>query len=137
MSRKTLFLGYPVRLKGIGRNRFKVEPLFLFSYQEQYADQGNATLVVDIPQINFEALKSLTNPQEISLFQEAADLAEKLGLEDRTEEPRGLEELIASLHQIRPAWDWREEIRPATLSSGAWLFGKRHAFTTMAGYRGT
>jgi very-short-patch-repair endonuclease/RecA/RadA recombinase len=120
-SRKTLFLGYPVRLKEIGRNRFKIEPLFLFSYQEQYADQGNATLLLDVPQINFEALKSLTNPREVSLFQEAADLAEKLGLEDRTEEPRGLEGLIASLHQIRPAWDWREEIRPATLSSGARL----------------
>ena len=38
MSRKTLFLGYPVRLKGIGRNSFKIEPLFLFSYQEQYRD---------------------------------------------------------------------------------------------------
>ena len=121
MSRKTLFLGYPVRLKGVGRNSLKVEPLFLFSYQEQYEDQGNATLLVDIPQINFEALKSLTNPREISLFQEVANLAEKLGLEDRTEEPQGLEGVIASLHQIRPAWDWLEEIRPASLSSGARL----------------
>ena len=28
MSRKTLFLGYPVRLKGIGRNRFKSSRCF-------------------------------------------------------------------------------------------------------------
>jgi very-short-patch-repair endonuclease len=121
MNRKTLFLGYPVRLKEIGRNRFKIEPLFLFSFQEQYADQGNATLLVDIPQINFDALKSLTNPRQVSLFQEAADLAEKLDLEDRTEEPRGLEEVVARLRQIRPAWDWREEIHPGTLSNGVRL----------------
>jgi len=125
MNRKTLLLGYPVRLKqnhrAHGINGFKLEPLFLFSFQEQYAAQGNMTLAVDIPQINFEALKSLINPQETALLQEAACLAEKLGIGDSTGEQPGLEEMFALLREIRPGWDWRENIEPAVLSIGVRL----------------
>lgn len=125
MNRKTLLLGYPVRLKqnhgAHGMNGLKLEPLFLFSFQEQYSAQGNMTLAVDIPQLNFEALKSLINPQETALLQEGACLAEKLGIGDSTGEQPGLEEMFALLREIRPGWDWGENIEPAALSIGVRL----------------
>lgn len=120
MNRKAFFLGYPLRLKGgAGGGGFKIEPLFLFSFEEPNAGENNSALLIDAPQINFEALKSLVNHQETSLLHEGAVLADKLGLEDLNGgQPQLLEEMLTQLRHIRPTWDWREDIQPAVLSAG-------------------
>jgi AAA domain len=118
-NRQTLFLGYPVRLHLIrsakGWEGFKVEPLFLFVFDE-IARNDAPVLTRYAPQINFKALRALTNAQE-SLMEEAIQLAEELGLGNASGEEPDIDELIARLREIRPEWDWQEETTPSALSN--------------------
>src|SRR5262245_9402672 len=98
-SRQTIILGYPVRLKLIGSRKgwegFMVQPLLLFPFQEPDHKSGIPTLIDDPPQINFQALKALTNSGDSSLIEEAIQLAEELGLGNTGDDRPNLEELIA------------------------------------------
>jgi len=64
-NKQMLLLGYPVRLKFIrsktGWEGYKVEPLFLFSFQGIENIHENPSLSNELPQLNFEALSSLLN----------------------------------------------------------------------------
>ncbi|MDP2660602.1 MAG: hypothetical protein Q8R28_07730, partial [Dehalococcoidia bacterium] len=83
-NRQTVFLGYPVRLNLIrsrkGGEGFMVEPLLLFPFQEADTGHGNPTLTHDLPQINFRALRALSNAGDTGLMEEAIQLTEELGL---------------------------------------------------------
>jgi very-short-patch-repair endonuclease/ATP-dependent exoDNAse (exonuclease V) alpha subunit len=126
-NRQTIFLGYPVRLNLLrsrkGWEGFMVEPLLLFACQETDTRHGNPTLTDDLPQINFRALRALSNAGETSLMEEAIQLAEELGLGNAAGEQPDLDELLARLREIRSDWDWQEEIDPYALSSGTPLSG--------------
>jgi len=122
-NRKAIFLGYPVRLNLIRSRKtnwegFKVEPLLLFSFQDGDSRYANPTLSNDLPQINFQALRSLSNTSEASLMDEAIQLAEELGLGTGTGDQPDIDELIARLREVRGDWDWLEETDPYALSSG-------------------
>lgn len=119
-NRKTIYLGYPVRLNFIRSRRgwegFMVEPLLLFPFQEVENRYGTPILSDDMPQINFKALKSLTNMGEINLMDEGIQLAEELGLGNEADGQPDIDELVERLHDIRSEWDWQEAIDPYALS---------------------
>lgn len=122
-NRQAVFLGYPVRLNLIRSRKsnwegFKVEPLLLFPFQEADSRYAKPTLGDDLPQINFQALRSLSNAGETSLMEEAIQLAEELGLGNVAGEQPDLDELFARLREIRADWDWQEDIDPYVLGSG-------------------
>jgi KaiC/GvpD/RAD55 family RecA-like ATPase len=122
-NRQVVFLGYPVRLNLIRSRKsnwegFKVEPLMLFPFQEADSRYAKPTLSDDLPQINFQALRSLSNAGDTSLMEEAIQLAEELGLGNVAGEHPDLDELFARLQEIRADWDWQEDITPYALSSG-------------------
>jgi len=119
-NRKTLFIGYPVRLNLIRSKRgwegFLVEPLLLFSFEES-TNYSRPTLSDAPPQINFRALRALSNVCESNLMEEAVQLAEELALGNIGDEQPELDELIARLHEIRSDWDWQEKPDPEMLTS--------------------
>lgn len=122
-NRKTVFLGYPVRLNQIRSRRsdwegFKVEPLLLFPFQDADNKYSAPVLGDDLPQLNFQALRSLSNAGETSLMEEAIQLTEELGLASIAGEQPDLDEVFARLCQIRADWDWQEDIDPFALSTG-------------------
>jgi len=122
-NRQALFLGYPVRLNLIRSRKsnwqgFKVEPLLLFPFQAANSRYVNPTLGDDLPQINFQALRSLSNMGETTLMEEAIQLAEELGLGNVVGEQPDLDELFARLREIRADWDWQEDIDPYSLGGG-------------------
>ena len=114
--RKVVLLGYPVRLNFIRSRRgwegFLVEPLLLFPFQEPEGRYGRPTLTEDLPQINFKALKSLSNAGEFSLMEEFILLSEELGLANTGDDQPDLDELIERLKEIRSEWDWQENVDP-------------------------
>jgi very-short-patch-repair endonuclease len=122
-NRQIIFLGYPVRLKLIKSRRgwegFMVEPILLFPFQNADSVHATPTLANDLPQINFEALQSLSNVGHVGLMEEAIQLAEELGLGNTGADQPDIDELLARLHDIRPDWDWQEEIVPQSMSKGA------------------
>lgn len=127
-NRQMVFLGYPVRLNLVRSRRsnwegFKVEPLLLFPYHETEGKYGKPMLGRDLPQINFQALRSLSNAGETSLMEEAIQLAEELGLGNVADEQPELDELFVRLRDIRVDWDWQEDINPYSLGGGTPLAG--------------
>jgi hypothetical protein len=119
-NRQTVFLGYPVRLNLIRSGKtdwegFLVEPVLLFAVQEI---DGNPTLTDDLPQINFRALRALSYAGNTGVMEEAIQLADELGLSNMAGDQPEVDELVARLREIRPDWDWQEEIDPYSLSSG-------------------
>lgn len=122
-NRQIILLGYPVLLNLIRSNKsnwegFKVEPIFLFSYQMDGGKDSKPTLSDDLPQINFRALRSLLGAGETNLMEEAIQLAKELGLGNINGEQPDLDELFVRLREIRPEWSWQEELDPYVLSSG-------------------
>lgn len=122
-NRQAVFLGYPVRLNLIRSRKsnwegFKVEPLLLFPFQDAENRYAAPTLGDDLPQLNFQALRSLSNTGETSLMEEAIQLAEELGLGNVADEQPDLDELFVRLREIRGDWDWKESIDPYALNSG-------------------
>jgi len=121
-NRQTVFLGYPVRLNHIRSRRgwegLKVEPLFLFHFQNVDNRYGKPTLSDELPQINFQALRAMTNAGYTNLMEEAIQLAEDLGLGYTAGEQPELDEFLARLVEIRPGWDWKEKMDPYALSGG-------------------
>ena len=120
---QALFLGYPVRLNHMrsrnGGEGFKVEPLFLFPFQE--ADNQSETPVLgnDPPQMNLQAFRALTNAAYTSFMEEAIQRSEAVGLGNAADDQPEIDELLARLKEIRPEWDWQEDITPGALSKGA------------------
>lgn len=119
--KKALWLGYPVLIRQV-RSRKGWEGAFLaplFVWPQNPDAEGLAFLPE--PTVNTRALEGLATKE--SLLEEAAWLAEQLGLDSREEVPA--DELAARLRDLRPEWSWKEpldlnslrrvgELRPAT-----------------------
>ena len=121
-GRKVAMMGYPVRLRfqkaKSGWEGFKVEPVFLFELGDANSQAPtDIALPGEVPGFNFDVLKSFAVGNETQVMDEAATLAEELGLSEST--PPDLDDMMARLVEIRPEWDWKEQIDPSALSTGA------------------
>ena len=119
-ERKVPYLGYPVRLKHVRTARwegFKVEPVFLFSFNDDALRPGQIPEALDdTPAINHAVIKSFAIGNDSQVMEEAARLAEELGLGEP--EIPDFDEVVQRLVQIREEWDWREAIDPNQISTG-------------------
>ena len=106
---KALWLGYPVRMsQSRGQNAADgaiIEPLLIWP---QDTDAESLSFLPE-PMINLRALESFLGSG--SLQDQAAELANELGLD--AAEPPLLDELVARLRDVRPEWDWKEDLVPA------------------------
>jgi len=108
-------LGYPVRLTRIrskkGWEGFLAQPILLFRFEEGAPRQfDKPVLAEEPPQINFEAIRSLSAADRgMSIVEEIVQLSEELGLANAGLELPDIEELIPRLREIRPEWEWKEE----------------------------
>lgn len=109
--KKTLWLGYPTLIRQ-ARSRSGWEGAFLSPLLLWPADADMHELAfLPEPAINTKALERLTSRQ--NLLEEAAWLAEELGLDTVEETP--IDELAARLRELRPEWSWKEPIDPTSL----------------------
>jgi hypothetical protein len=120
-ERKVPYIGYPVRLRkhksANGWEGFFLEPVFMFSFNDEALRPGQMpVLSEETPAINFAIIKSLAIGNEAFVMEEAAKLAEELGLGDP--DVSDFDEVVERLTQIREEWDWKEPIKPHQLSSG-------------------
>ena len=120
-GRQVPYLGYPVRLRFDHKeNNWMVEPLLLFEFSEDGAQAGSEPVLSgDVPVLNFRVLRAFAAGNAEHVMDEAAALAEELGLDGTV--PPDLDELMARLVEIRSEWDWKEEMNPVALSVGASL----------------
>jgi very-short-patch-repair endonuclease len=107
--KKALWLGYPSLVRHV-RSRKGWEGAFLapLLIWPQDPDAGELGFLPE-PVINTRALESLTASENV--LEEGVRLADDLGLE--ASEPPPLDELAARLRDLRPEWDWKEELAPA------------------------
>jgi hypothetical protein len=119
-QRKVPYIGYPVRVKWLKSAKwegFMLEPLFLFAFNDEALRPGQApVLSEETPAINFSVIRSLAIGNESFVMEEAAKLAEELGLGEP--DAPDFDEVVERLTQIRAEWDWKEPINPRQLSSG-------------------
>ena len=111
-SRLLIYLGYPVRLRHLrGKNGwegYKVEPVCLWTFQENADSPGGPPVVSDgPPMFNFAVLRCLARTTG-NFLDEAIQLAEELGISATDEDSPDLDEFFDRLHSVRPEWDWRE-----------------------------
>jgi hypothetical protein len=109
--KKALWLGYPVLIRQVrSRNGWEgtfLAPLFVWP-QDPDADE---LAFLPEPTVNTKALEGLTARE--NLLEEAAWLAEELGLDSPGEAP--IDELAARLRELRPQWNWKEHPNPKSL----------------------
>lgn len=109
--KKTLWLGYPTLIRQ-ARSRSGWEGAFLSPLLLWPADPDMHELAfLPEPAINTKALEKLTSRE--NLLEEAAWLAEELGLDSVEETP--IDELAARLRELRPEWTWKEPLDPMSL----------------------
>ena len=120
-NRKTLVLGYPIRLRfqraRTGRSGYLVEPVMLFALRGSLQDPANSTFE-PLPTVNFAHLRSLGMGGVGDLMREATQLADDLGLAGEIVGLPELDELFSRLQAVRPEWDWQEASDVDSLSSG-------------------
>ena len=108
--KKALWLGYPVLIRQVrSRNGWEgafLVPLFVWP-QDSDADQLG---FLPEPMVNTKALEGLTTKE--NLLEEAAWLAEELGLDSPEEAP--IDEVAARLRELRPEWCWKETLDPTS-----------------------
>jgi len=109
--KKALWLGFPVLIRHVrARNGWEgafLTPLLVWP-QEPDADELE---FLPEPTINTKALEGLTTRE--NLLEEAALLAEELGLDSQDQAP--VDELVARLRELRPEWSWKESTDPTAL----------------------
>ncbi len=120
-ERKVPYIGYPVRLRkhksANGWEGFFLEPVFLFGFNDEALRPGQMpVLSEETPTINFSVIKSLAIGNDAFVMEEAAKLAEELGLGESA--APDFDEVVGRLVQIREDWDWKEPINPSQMSGG-------------------
>jgi very-short-patch-repair endonuclease/Mrp family chromosome partitioning ATPase len=109
--KKALWLGYPTLIRQ-ARSRSGREGAFLSPLLLWPADPDTHELAfLPEPAINTKALEKLTCRE--NLLEEAAWLAEELGLDSVEEAP--IDELASRLRELRPEWSWKEQLDPTSL----------------------
>lgn len=121
LNRKTLVLGYPIRLRyhraRSGWSGYKVEPVMLFTLNGTLQDLANASFEL-LPTVNFAHLKSMGMGGSGDIIREAIQLTDDLGLANDTGAVPELDELFSRLRALRSEWDWQEAPDVYSLSSG-------------------
>lgn len=115
------WLGYPVRLR---RHRtaawegFFVEPVLL--WRISLPDQGSDAPSIDddAPLLNAKFLRAIAMGDSLHLADEAARLADELGLNVPVADLPDADDLADRLALIRPDWDWRNALDPAACRGG-------------------
>lgn len=110
------YLGYPVNLIKIKSRKsswkgFILKPIFLISLD---IIDGKFQISDNMPIINISAVKEYFN-DKYNVMSELLELEKELGLS--TEDIPDIDEVTSRLRQIRPEWNWIENIDPYTLSS--------------------
>ena len=112
-----LYFGYPVLLSHARSNKsgwegFFVKPVFLFPIKAQ---DGGVSFDLNFPTINREVFEQFTDAKGEELIKELVSLEEELGISGEGEQPE-LDELAQRLRDLRPDWQWTENIDPYSLS---------------------
>ncbi|HWQ93149.1 MAG TPA: AAA domain-containing protein [Clostridia bacterium] len=120
-ERKVPYIGYPVRLRKYrsanGWEGFFLEPVFLFGFNDEALRAGQVPAPSEeTPAINPAVIKSLAIGNDAFIMEEAAKLAEELGLGEP--DVPDFDEVVERLTQIREEWDWKETLNPRQLSTG-------------------
>ena len=121
LNRKTLVLGYPIRLRyhraRSGWSGYMVEPVMLFTLNGTLRDLANTTFDL-LPTVNFAQLKSPGMGGDGDTIREAIQLTDDLGLAGDTGAVPELDELFSRLRAVRSEWDWQEAPDVYSLSLG-------------------
>lgn len=112
-----LYFGYPVLLSHARSSKsdwegFFVKPVFLFPIKSQ---DGEVNFDLNFPTINREVFEQFTDAKGEELIKELVALEEELGISGEGEQPE-LDELVQRLKDVRPDWQWAEDIDPYNLS---------------------
>lgn len=112
-----LWLGYPVRLRQHRTARwegFFVEPVLMWPVvlPEQRGDVPK--IDEQMPTVNAKFLRAMALGDGMQLAEELVRLSEELGLGVPAGDLPDLEDLIERMVRVRPDWDWREPLDPAT-----------------------
>lgn len=116
-NRLTTLIGYPVNVVEVsGKNGWKgmmLEPFFIFSVD---ATESNR-LSDEPPEINSQALKTLTGASGPGLLEELVQLSDELGLGEAV---RGVDPftLAMALAKASTAWPWLEQPSTGLISPG-------------------
>ena len=120
-SRKTLYIGYPVRLRYHRTQRWEgyfVEPIFLFTVENNPDQNSSDTRISDdLPIINFKTLRHLTEGGSSNVLEEVVELVEELGMNNDPDDIPESDELLQRLQEIRPDWDWQDKLNPYSINS--------------------
>lgn len=123
-SQLTLYVGYAIRLRSVvleHGDEMRIEPVLLYPLEEGADERAPLRPSSAVPLFNLDVLKSLRSVDSGNLIDEAIQLSEELGLANAEEDLPPWDEIILRLQHCRPDWDWREDIDPYQLSSGAAL----------------
>jgi tetratricopeptide (TPR) repeat protein len=103
-------------LKSAKWEGFMLEPVFLFGFNDEALRPGQMpVLSEEAPAINFAVIKSRAVGNEAFVMEEAAKLAEELGLGEP--DVPDFDEVVERLTRVRREWDWKEPINPHRLSN--------------------
>lgn len=109
--KKALWLGYPALIRQV-RSRNGWEGTFLAPLLVWPQDPDTDELAfLPEPTVNTKALEGLATRE--NLLEEAAWLAEELGLDSPEDAP--IDELASRLRELRPEWSWKESPDPTSL----------------------
>ena len=116
-----LVLGYPLLVRwATGKNggRFGlVEPLLFQSYELGSGNHDEPIVSQDPPRFNPEAIAHLAGFDKREVMHEMLSLYSELGFDGTLEEQPDLWRAAEQLKQLRPDWNWQEEIKPVEFST--------------------
>ncbi len=119
----TLYIGYPVRLHSLRPPHdpaVRIEPVLLYPIEDSPEENAERLQPSSgVPLFNIEVLKNLPSADSGSIIDEAAHLSDELGLANPDDDLPQWDEIILRLQRRRPDWDWREDLNPYVLSTGA------------------
>jgi very-short-patch-repair endonuclease len=112
---QALYVGYPTRLLHIrarsGWEGFLVQPLIVFELQ--FDSTTPHPLMSDSrPELNFEAIGSLSDVSVGEILDEAIELQTEIGLNAEVVTVAELPDILTSLQEARTDWPWQEHLDP-------------------------
>jgi very-short-patch-repair endonuclease len=113
------WIGHPVRLRHHRSAKWQgylVEPILLWALDEQEG-RGDFSVRPGLPILNFSFLQRMAHGGPMAVVEEAARLAEDLGLALADADAPEVDELVLRLRQVRPEWDWKEAPDPDALGA--------------------
>ena len=119
-GRYGLFFGYPVSISStIDRNSkskmLSLEPLILLPV-ELDTETRLPYVEIDFPVVNLTAIRNCANLENDEVSKEIADLERDLGLSEAGRNVK-IDDAAMRLQNIRPDWNWNEDIEPETLGN--------------------